>query len=148
MSFTSLNYHVVFSTKDRRVLLDAERMERVCEYMGGIVENMGCRLHAVNGPGDHVHLAVSLGAQVSCADFVRTVKSNTSRWMHETFEDMGAFGWQDGYAAFTVSYSGLENVIAYIKGQVEHHRKMTFEEELTALLKKHKVDYDPRWLGG
>lgn len=94
------------------------------------------------------HLAVSLAPHVSVVDFVRTVKANSSRWIHETFGDMRGFAWQDGYSAFTASYSGLDRVIEYIRGQQEHHKEVSFEEELVALLKKHRIDFDERYVGG
>ena len=76
------------------------------------------------------------------------IKSNSSRWIKQTFGDMSDFAWQDGYSAFTVSYSGLDKVVAYIANQQEHHKKLTFDEELIAFLKKHNDDYDERYIGG
>ena len=61
------------------------------------------------------------------------------RW----FQDLRDFRWQDGYAAFTVSLSALPDVRRYIEGQGEHHKKLSFEEELTKLLDKHGIEYDP-----
>ncbi len=148
MSYTSLSYHVVFSSKGRRGVFDEDKMRRVCAYIGGIVRNLEGRLYVANGVADHIHIAVSLKAGVSPETFVRIVKTNTSRWIHETFEDMGDFGWQDGYSAFTVSYSGVGKVIDYIKRQQEHHREMTFEKELVSLLEKHDVDFDERYVCG
>ncbi len=148
MSYTSLNYHIVFSVKGRRGFLDEQRMHRLCEYVAGIVRNVKCKLYIANGPEDHIHIAVSLRPEVPLADFVRTIKTNTSRWIHQTFDDMQEFGWQDGYSAFTVSYSGLDNVFEYIKGQLEHHKKVSFEEELAGFLKKHNIDFDPQYIGG
>ena len=46
------------------------------------------------------------------------------------------FQWQDGYGAFSVSPSQLDKVTAYIRNQREHHKKVTFEQEFLALLKK------------
>ena len=66
--------------------------------------------------------------------------------MHETFPEHRLFGWQVKYGAFGVSVSQLDKIIQYIKGQEVHHRKMTFQEEFLALLKKHRVDYDERYL--
>jgi len=56
------------------------------------------------------------------------------------------FGWQVKYGAFSVSVSQLDTIIQYIKDQKEHHRQMTFQEEFIALLKKHRVEYDERYL--
>ena len=96
----------------------------------------------------HIFSVASIHPQVSVADFVRTIKSNTSRWMHDSFKDMEGFAWQDGYSAFTVSYSGLDKVTDYIKGQVEHHKTVSFEEELASFFKKHNIDFDPKYITG
>ena len=55
---------------------------------------------------------------------------------------MKDFAWQDGYAAFSVSPSALPKVRQYIEGQAEHHRELSFDEELMALLAKHGIEYD------
>ena len=148
MSYTCLNYHIVYSTKDRARLLGKDDMARVCEYIAGIIRNQKSKLHIANGPPDHIHLAGSLHPEISLADFVRTIKTNSSRWMHQNFPGLSDFAWQDGYAAFTVSHSGLEKVVEYIRGQEEHHKNMTFQEELVLLLKKHNVKYDVRYICG
>jgi REP element-mobilizing transposase RayT len=148
MSYTSLNYHIVFSTKERRASFNEEQVQAVCRYIGGILRNQkGCLLTA-NGVADHLHLAASLHPQMCLSDCLREIKASSSRWIHGNYVDLKQFSWQDGYSAFSVSYSGLDAVLAYIKNQKEHHRKMTFEEELTALLKKHNIHYDPQYVFG
>jgi len=146
MSYTSLFYHVVFSTKDRRPLLSEELLPRACEYMGGIIRNMRGKMLAANGSADHVHLAALLRPTAAIADVVRDVKANTSGWIHQTLPNLRAFRWQDGYAAFTVSRSVVPEVVAYIRKQEAHHRKMTFQEELIGLLERHGVEYDERYI--
>ena len=148
MSFTSLNYHIVFSTKGRKPLLSNTHIEPLCRYIGGILRNnKGCLL-ASNGMPDHLHLAASLHPQTNLSDCLRDIKAGSSHWLRKEDAAMDKFGWQDGYSAFSVSYSGLEKVIAYIQGQQEHHKKLSFEEELIVLLKKHNIDYDPKYVFG
>ena len=148
MSYTSLNYHIVFSTKNRKPFLQAVKQKRICEYIVGVAKSMNSKVYIINGSADHVHLAVSLNTKTTLADFIRNIKSNSSRWIKESFSDLSDFAWQDEYSAFTVSYSGLDNVIKYINNQQEHHKKLGFDEELVAFLKKHNVEYDKRYIGG
>ena len=148
MSYTSLNYHIVFSTKERRAHLNEEQVQAVCRYIGGILRNQKGCLMTANGMADHLHLAVSLHPQTCLSDCLREIKASSSRWIHENYADLKLFSWQDGYSAFSVSYSGVDTVLAYIRNQQEHHHKMTFEEELISLLKKHKIDYDPKYVFG
>jgi REP element-mobilizing transposase RayT len=144
MSYTNLNFHIVLSTKDHRTFLDDEQMSRLFEYMGGIVRHLKAMLLVVGGTPDHVHIAVRLHPELAIAEFVRTLKTNTSKWVREQLSE--AFVWQEGYSAFSVSQSVIGKVIEYIQGQKEHHTKLTFREELEMMLKKHNVDYDAKYL--
>ena len=146
MSYTCLQYHIVFATKNRRAVLQAELLPRLVKYIGGIVRGLRGQLLEANGPEDHLHLAAIVPATVCIADFLRDVKGDCSRWLHETFPQLRAFAWQDGYAAFTVSKSAMPEVIDYIRRQREHHEKMTFQEELIALLERHGIEYDERYI--
>jgi REP element-mobilizing transposase RayT len=144
MSYTNLNYHIIFSTKEHRPFLDDATMERLFEYIGGIIGNMKATLLLASGTRDHVHLAVRLHPELSMIEFVRTVKTNSSKWIHDTFAE--DFGWQEGYSAFSVSQSILGKVIDYIRTQKEHHKTLTFKEELMVLLEKHNIQYDDKYL--
>ena len=148
MSYTSLNYHIVFSTKERRAFIRDDVAERLHAYLGGTIRQMEGVALAVGGTPDHVHLVASLTAKTALMDVLRDLKSNSSRWIHENFRDLPDFEWQDGYSAFSVSTSVLPKMIAYVQGQREHHKKMTFQEELVALLRKHGVKYDERYVFG
>ena len=146
MSYTNLNYHIVFSTKERRPFMSPETLPRICQYIGGIVGNHNGTPLIANGTPDHLHLAAIVAPTIAISDFVGAVKANSSRWIHETFEDLRSFSWQEGYSAFTVSRSAKDVVVAYVAGQQEHHRRMTFQEELVALLDKHGIEYDERYI--
>jgi putative transposase len=95
---------------------------------------------------DHVHLFASLPSTISLADFVNAVKSNSSRWIHDSFSRLRRLAWQEGYGAFSVSKSEQQRVMRYIGNQEKHHRKRTFKEELITLLDKHEIEYDERYL--
>jgi len=145
-TFTSLLYHVIWSTKDRRPQIDPELRPRLFPYLGGIVGELGGKALQIGGMPDHVHLLLSLPATAAPADVVRVVKTNSSRWIHETWPQRRAFAWQTGYGAFSVSRSNREVVEQYIANQEEHHRRMTFQEELITFLKRHGLEYDERYL--
>ena len=146
MSFVQLHYHIVFATKQRRPLLADELRPRLTEYIGGILRAAGSMLLEAGGTADHMHLAVSASQQQSLADMVRDIKAGSSRWIHDTFSDLRAFAWQDGYAAFSVSHSVVGKVREYIRGQESHHKTLSFDEELAAMLERHGVDFDRRHL--
>ena len=142
-SYTNLLYHIVFATKDRRPLIAEAFQPRLYEYLGGTVRGLKGVCLEVGGVQDHVHILAKLHPTMAVSEFLEKFKSNSSKWAKTVSRD---FGWQAGYSAFTVSESQVERVREYIKNQVEHHRKHTFEEELVALLKAHGVAYDPNHL--
>ena len=148
MSYTKHIYHIVFSTKEWRPLIDDALRPQLCEYLGGIVRQLGGISLRVNGPTDHIHIVAVVPATIAIADFVRDVKSGSTNWIHRTMPDRQSFRWQDGYASFTVSHSAIAQVVAYVAGQVENHKTMSFRDELLLLLEKHQVDFDDRYLMG
>jgi putative transposase len=94
---------------------------------------------------DHIHLLLQFPATILVSKAVMTIKANSSRWMSS---QSGGFAWQEDYGAFGVSKSNIAAVVRYIQDQHKHHRKMSFEEEFIALLKKHGIEYDPRYVFG
>ena len=119
---------------------------RLYEYLGGILRGEGGCLVAAGGTADHVHLLCRLDKQTSVAGAVRTIKANSSRWIHQTFPLLRRFAWQVGYGAFAVSYSQLDSVKRYIDGQAEHHRTISFQDEFIAFLRRHDIAFDERYL--
>ena len=106
-SLASLNFHLVFSTKNRQPLIGGEIRSRLYEYLGGILRAEKSVLLAAGGMPDHVHLLVSLSRELSIADTLRIVKANSSKWIHGMFPDRHQFTWQSGYGAFSVSHSNI-----------------------------------------
>src|SRR2546422_1928190 len=146
MSYISSYHHCVFSTKERRRVITPALRERLWPFLGGIARQNKMKAIEIGGVEDHVHILLSLPATISIAKALQLIKGGSSKWVHETFPEHGLFAWREKYGAFSVSVSQLDNVIGYIKGQEEHHRKITFQEEFVALLKKHGIQYDEQYL--
>jgi len=144
--YLSLLVHFTWSTAGREPWLEANMRDDLYSYIGGIMNNKSAKLISAGGMSDHIHLFASLPSTISIADFVNAVKSNSSRWIHQSFSPLRNFAWQEGYGAFSVSKSGQKMVVRYIDNQEKHHRKRTFKEELITLLKKHEIEYDERYL--
>jgi putative transposase len=143
-TFFSLHYHIVFSTKNRRPLIQAEWRPRLHSYLGGIIRGMNGVAEIVGGVDDHVHLLASLRPVHCIADVLRDMKKDSTNWVKENFESR--FSWQEGYAAFTVSPSATNSVRNYIANQEAHHRKYSFVDELKELLAKAGVAYEEKYL--
>ncbi len=146
MSYVSSYHHCVFSTKERRPLITRTLAERLWPFLGGIARQHKMKAVEVGGVEDHVHILLSLPATMAISKALQLIKGGSSKWVHETFPEHSSFSWQEKYGAFSVSESRVESIIQYIKGQAEHHRKMTFQEEFVALLKKHRLEYEERYL--
>jgi REP element-mobilizing transposase RayT len=141
-TYASNFIHCIFSTKERKSNIAADRMADLYAYLGGIARSEGFMLIAAGGMANHVHLLVILPATLSLAAAVQKLKGSSSRWLGK------GFAWQEGYGAFSVSPSQVTRVKKYIAGQEEHHRKQSFEEEFTETLRMCGVEYDPRFVFG
>lgn len=147
-TLAQLYSHLIFSTKDRVPHLDADLKPKLFAYLGGILNELHARPILINGPADHVHMLVATPATLALSEMMRIVKTNSSKWVHETWPNRRGFGWQTGYGAFSVSHSNVRDVERYIARQEEHHRRMTFQEEYVAFLNRHGIEYDERYLWG
>jgi REP element-mobilizing transposase RayT len=100
---------------------------------------------SVGGTENHVHILFHVPPILALAKAVALLKANSSKWMGEHGIK---FSWQEGYGAFSVSSSNLDQVTRYIQNQEAHHRKTSFEDEFRALLQKHGVEYDSKYVFG
>jgi len=144
--YLCVNLHLIWSTKGRRGLIRPEWSGRLHAYLGSISQSKKAKMIEVNSEPDHVHLYVSLPSTTSIADLINAYKSNSTRWIHQTFSNGRLFSWQEGYAAFSVSRSQEKSVIEYIRNQIKHHRGRDFQNELLELLGRHEIEYDPKYL--
>ena len=145
-TFTNLLFHIVYSTKYRKPSIREEWQDDLYGYIGGIVRDQKGRLLKIGGIEDHVHLLAKLSPTIAISDVLRKIKSNSSKWINERSDVTRKFEWQSGYAAFSVSESQMPSIVEYITNQAEHHRRKTFEEEFLAILKKHNIEFDMRYV--
>lgn len=144
-TYTNLLYHIVFSTKDRELLITNDIKEELYRYIGGIIREQGGVQLEVGGDEDHIHILAKIKPSIAVSDMLRVIKANSSKWANGGKSRL-RFAWQEGFAAFTVSESRVGSVTEYIRNQVEHHKRLSFQGELVGLLERHRVQYDPRYL--
>jgi len=147
-TYTSLFYHLIYSTKNRVPWLGRDIAPRVWEYIGGIARNRKMTAIKIGGIMDHMHVLIMSPPIWSPSQIVQHIKGDSSKWIHEEFPKLRGFAWQDGYGAFSVSASEVGEVKRYIQNQYEHHRTKTFQEEYLDFLKEHGIQYDERYLWG
>ncbi len=139
-SYSSNRIHVIFSTKGRAKIISEELQPKLWAYMAGIAKKQGFDAIIIGGVQDHVHVLLLLPPVMPLAKTIQFLKGSSSKWLNENGEQ---FAWQEGYGAFSVSASQIDDVIRYIKNQGAHHAKRSFEDEFLQFLKRYGVAYDP-----
>ena len=144
-SLTISLFHLVFSTKERRNLINLNMQPRLWSYLKGIAETNGFETLAVGGTDNHVHVLLRLPAAMNLAKAVQLLKGGSSKWVHDTFPENRSFAWQKGYGAFSIGIAGIAQTVGYIENQAEHHRSRSFEDEYLGFVRRHGLNYDERY---
>lgn len=144
-SYRQILYHIVFRTKDSANCLNFENSEELYKYIWGIIKNKNCVLYRINGMENHIHILSDVHPSIALADFLRDIKTASSLWLKESGKFPNFNGWANGYAAFTYAFGDKDKVLNYIKNQREHHKMVTFEEELRKLLIEHGVELNEKY---
>jgi REP element-mobilizing transposase RayT len=145
-TYTSLTYHVVFSTKFREPTIAESWQEQLYSYVGGIIRGEKGHLIEIGGIEDHIHLLAGFKPTIAVSEMLQRIKGNSSKWINDENKTTKRFEWQPGYGAFTVSQSQIPTVRRYIQRQREHHKSVTFRDEFLAMLERHNITYDPRYV--
>ena len=136
-ALVKINVHIIFHVKSNGIRMRENDLKRIFSYIGGIINGIGGITMDVGGVVDHIHIIASLPKMKSLSDFVKTVKSDSSRWIKSIDTYYNKFAWQEGYGVFSVSESNKASVINYILKQEEHHRQYSAQEEFNIFLCKH-----------
>ena len=145
-SLVDIILHLVFSTKERRPWIKPDVEEELYQYIFGVGRNLGCPIIKINGVEDHIHVLIQLGRTTPISKLISEMKSSSSRWIKTKGDHYKDFSWQGGYGGFSVSRPNLEGAKKYLSLQKEHHKTMTFKEELLAMLKRAQIPYDEQYL--
>lgn len=145
-SLSNVLVHLVTSTQGRRPVLSPGVRSRLFPYMAGTLSSLGNPCLIVGGVEDHVHMLFALSRTESLSKVVERVKTRATKYVKAEFPELSDFSWQAGYAAFSVGQSEIARVRRYIEGQEEHHRKLSFKDELLAILREQGIEPDERYL--
>jgi len=138
--------HLVYSTKHRSAWIPAEIRQPLYAYQAGIFQAWESPALIIGGVEDHVHALFSLSKNYALKKIVEEVKKGSSKWMKAEGTGNAEFYWQNGYAAFSVSQSNADDVKRYIENQEEHHRRMSFQDEVRAFFARHGIEFDERYV--
>ncbi len=145
-TYTQLYFHIVFAVKGRKNHISNKWKDELYKYITGIVTNKNQKLMIINGMPDHIHLLIGTKPNCTLSDLVRDIKANSSKWINQKQLIKGKFEWQTGFGAFTVSQSGVNHVVDYIKNQEKHHRKKSFREEYIDVLNAYEIDFNSEYI--
>ena len=145
-TFSQIYIQVVFAVKGRQSLVSPKWEEELYKYITGIITNKGQKLIAINGMPNHIHILIGIKPSCCLSDLVREIKKSSNEFINVKKFSKLKFEWQEGYGAFSYSHSALNNVIAYIQKQKEHHKRKSFREEYEDFLMKFEIEYKKEYL--
>lgn len=130
--------HAVWSTRDRVKVLGKSFRYKVFKHIKDYAWENGIQLDIINGVEDHVHCLFRLKTTQNLAEVIKLLKGESSHWINQNIILDEPFKWQEGYGVFSVSPHQVMKIRKYIYNQEEHHKGLTFEEELKKLARKDK----------
>jgi REP element-mobilizing transposase RayT len=145
-TYTQLFIHYVFAVQNRLCLINKNWQNDLYKYINGIIEQQGHKLYIINGMPEHLHILISMSPKQAPSDLMYHIKRSSSLWINQNMLSLGKFSWQEGFGAFSLGKSQLNEKIKYIENQQEHHKKKSFYEEYHLLLKEYDVDFDERYI--
>ncbi len=145
-SLSKVYVHIIFSTKNRQPFITSAIKDELCAYISGILINIQSDVKKINGTEDHLHVLCTLPRTISIAKLVEEIKKSSSKWIKTKGNEWNKFAWQDGYGIFSVSQSLIKKTEKYIGDQEEHHKKISFQDELRQFLESYNVDYNEKYL--
>jgi REP element-mobilizing transposase RayT len=145
-TYTQILFQIVFSTKNRERTMKTEKRVELYKYIWGIMKNKKCHLYQIGGIEDHIHIVTHIHPTISLSALIKDIKVASSEYIKKESLFQNFTGWQDGYAAFTYSLSEKDKLVNYVKNQVEHHKVITYHEELKQLLIEQQIEFDEKYL--
>ncbi|HRK22906.1 MAG TPA: IS200/IS605 family transposase [Fimbriimonadaceae bacterium] len=145
-SLAAIYIHLIFSTKDRHPYITEDARKELHPYLAEICNQIGCPATKVGGVEDHVHILFRLSRTTSLAAVIQEIKTSSSKWIKAKWNYTKDFTWQGGYAAYSISATDIGDVVRYIESQVEHHKKVTFQDEVRKVLNEAGIEFDEQYL--
>ena len=145
-TYTQIHLQAIFAVKYRQALISINWEDQLYRYITAIIQNEGHKMIQINGMPDHIHILFGMRPKQALSVLMQHIKQDSSIWINSNGLTNKKFTWQQGYGAFSYSKSQLPRVIAYIKNQKEHHKKITLQKEFIDLLREHAIEYDERFI--
>ena len=145
-TYIQIHYHIVFGTKYRIPCLEEQHRDLLFKYIWGVLNNNKCHLYRINGVDDHIHILTHIHPTTALSSLIKDIKLASHAWIKKKQLFPAFKGWQEGYGAFTHHFNDKDRLIRYIKHQKEHHKRVSWPEELKALLQEHGIAFNEKYL--
>jgi putative transposase len=145
-TYTQILYQIVFGPWKNEHTLSDNNCKELYNYIFGVLRNKNCHLYRIGGTSDHIHILTHLHPSIALAQLVKDIKIASSEFIKSKKLFPYFSKWQDGYAAFTYCNKEKGRLIQYIKNQEEHHKVISYHEELKQLLKKQGIEFEEKYL--
>ena len=116
------------------------------KYIAGILKSLDCTALQIGGTPDHIHILNILSRNISISEMIALIKKDSSKWIKKKGSTYEKFYWQSGYGAFSIGQSKLSTLKKYIDNQLDHHKKITFQDEYRKFLDDYQIVYDEKYI--
>ena len=127
---TILYAHVIWSVRGREALLSKAVRRVLFVHMPKESAEKGIRIVAIDGSDDHVHCLLQLMPSQNLSQVVKSIRTSSMAWLNETRLLNVEFAWDEDYYAYSVSPSGVKQVIDFIGKQEDYHKTKGLDSEL------------------
>ncbi|MQY78106.1 MAG: IS200/IS605 family transposase [Bacteroidetes bacterium] len=129
-TFHKIWLHFIWSTKNHTPLITKDLKTKLIWHIKEYGKENNIYVDTVNGTSNHIHLLSGVLPTQTASYVANLIKGESSNWINNNDFIKPKFAWQGGYGVLSVSPSQVQKVRDYIKNQEEHHRKMTYQEEV------------------
>ena len=146
-TYTQYLYQLVFGSKDHLPFISSKNQDILFGYIAGILKKKSCHSYIVGGASNHIHIITHIHPTVCPAYLIKDIKeASHALILRERSLFLNFPGWQVGYSGFTYHISSKDSLINYVKNQAEHHKTISYKDELIELLNEHNVDFREEYL--
>ena len=140
--FVSCIMHVVVGTYRQKNFLTADIRTHLLNYLSAVAKSKGTKLIALGGTENHIHFLLVIPSKLAIESAILPLKQSSTTWLRQGYEHLRSFGWDSGFAAFSISRSQLDNTLLYIQNQEQYHWKKSFQDEYKEFLTFHHLPFN------
>ena len=122
--------HVIWCVRGREALLNKPVRRVLFAHLQKEGEEKGLTIVAAGGVEDHVHCLLQLMPSQNLLQVLKHIRTTMAEWLNENRLLSATVEWEAEYYAYSVSPSGVQQVVEFIGKQEEYHKTKTLDNEL------------------